>query len=259
MTFLSNKKILITGMLSNRSLAYGIAKAMLAQGAELAFTYQHTTVKDRVAKLAKEFNSDLLFECDVADDTQITKLFVDLPWDSFDGIVHSVAFAPNSAWASPSYTASVTRENFAIAQDISAYSLSALAVAGKSKLSNRSSILALSYLGSVKAVPGYNIMGVAKASLEASIRYLANDLGPLGIRVNGISAGPHKTLATASSPLIDKSLVHYRTHSPLRRNVTIDEVGNAAAFLSSDLASAITGEIMYVDGGYNIVGASFNE
>ena len=253
MSFLSNKKILITGMLSNRSLAYGIARAMYQQGAELAFTYQHSTVKDRVASLAKEFNSELLFVCDVSDDKQINQVFEDLPWTIFDGIVHSIAFAPDSAWTSPSYVESVTRDNFAKTQDISAYSLSALAKAGKSKLSSTSSILALSYMGSVKAVPGYNVMGVAKASLEASIRYLANDLGSLGIRVNGISAGPHKTIATARSPIIDKSLTHYRTHSPLRRNVTIDEVGNVAAFLSSNLASGITGEITYVDGGYNII------
>lgn len=255
MGFLTNKKILITGMLNNRSLAYGIAKAMYTQGAELAFTYQHSSIKERVTELAQEVNSNLLFECDVSSDEQITNLFDNLSkqWASIDGLVHSIAFAPIDAFKTISYVDNVTRTNYQQAQDISAYSLSALAKAGKHLLSSHSAILALSYMGGERVTPGYNVMGIAKASLEASVRYLANDLGPQGVRVNCISAGPHKTFATARSPIIDQSLKHYKQHSPIRRNVTIEEVGNVAAFLCSDLASAVTGEITYVDGGYNIL------
>lgn len=255
MSFLSNKKILITGMLSNRSLAYGIARAMRQQGAELAFTCQHSSIHDRVETLAKEFDSDLVFDCDVRSDAEIAQALGNISnfWVKFDGIVHSIAFAPGDAFKTSSYVDNVTRDNFQETLDVSAYSLSALAKEGKKYLNESSSILALSYMGAVKVAPGYNVMGIAKASLEASVRYLANDLGSHGIRVNAISAGPHKTIATSRSPVIDQSLEHYKKYSPLKRNVTIEEVGNVAAFLSSDLASAITGEITYVDAGYNIM------
>lgn len=235
-------------------MAYGIAKAMHQQGAQLAFTYQVPELETRVRKIISEFDSELLFQCDVSDDAQISKVFIDLSkhWDRFDGLVHSIAFCTADAFAG-NFIDSVTRDNFKIAHDISSYSLAALSKAALPMLNQGSSILAISYDGSNKAVPGYNVMGLAKASLESNVRYLANDLGPLGIRVNCISAGPHKTFATMHSPVIDKSLEHYRKYSPIRRNVTIEEIGNAAAFLMSDMASAITGELTYVDGGYNAV------
>lgn len=261
MAFLSNKQILITGLLSNRSLSYGIAQAMHREGARLAFTYQNESIKDRVAELAKEFGSDLLFACDVTDDQQITKLFEDLgqQWDHLDGLIHSIAFVTLNAFAG-TYLETVDRENFRIAHDVASYSLAALAKAAVPLLEkSQGSILTLSYRGSVNAVPGYNVMGLAKASLESNVRYLANDLGPKGIRVNAISAGPYKSLSTARSKMIDKNIKHYAKYSPLRRNVSLLEVGNAAAFLTSDLASGITGEITYVDGGYNIMDVNTHE
>ncbi len=253
MGFLAGKRILITGMLSNRSIAYGTAKAMRREGAELAFTYQGERIRDRVSELAQEFDSDLLFPCDVTSDAEINQLFADLGkhWDKFDGFVHSIAFAPREALAGE-FLEGFNREAFRIAHDISSYSFPALAKAALPMLEGRNSaLLAMTYLGAIRTVPHYNVMGLAKASLEASVRYLAMNLGNRSIRVNGISAGPIKTLAAAGIGDFNKLLSYNEKHAPLRRNVTIDEVGNAAAFLCSNLASGITGEITYVDGGTN--------
>lgn len=260
MGMLANKKILITGMLSNRSIAYGVAQAMHREGAELAFTYQGEGVRERVQRLAEEFGARLVFPCNVARDEEIAELFASLAkgWDSLDGMVHAIAFAPREALAGNFHDA-VTRENFHIAQDISAYSLAGLVKAGLPMMQGlKAAVVALTYLGAVRAVPNYNVMGLAKASLEACVRYLAYSLGPVGIRVNGISAGPIKTLAAAGIGDFGKLLGFVEKNSPLRRNVTIKEVGNAAAFLCSDLASGINGEITYVDGGFNMSGLANN-
>ncbi len=253
MGFLQNKKILITGLLSNRSIAYGIAKAMQREGATLAFTYQGEKVRNRIIELAQEFSSDLIFPCDVASDGEIGQLFKDLGarWDGLDGIVHSIAFAPREALAG-TFLDGLTREAFQIAHDISSYSFAALAKAGLPLMEGRrAALLTLTYLGAARSVPNYNVMGLAKASLEANVRYLAHNLGPKGIRVNGISAGPIKTLAAAGISGFGKILKFVEENAPLRRNVTTEEVGNAAAFLMSDLASGISGEITYVDCGFN--------
>ncbi len=253
MGFLSGKKILITGLISNRSIAYGVAQACHREGAELAFSYQGERARDRVMDFAKEFGSDLAFPCDVASDEEIDALFADLGkrWDSLDGIVHSIAFVPKTALAGD-YIEGVTRENFRIAHDISSYSFTALAKAAMPMMQGRkASLLTMTYLGAVRSVPHYNVMGLAKASLESSVLYLAAALGPKGIRVNGLSAGPIKTLAASGIADFNKLLAWGEEHSPLRRNVTIEEVGNASAFLLSDLASGITGEITYVDSGFN--------
>ena len=254
MGFLAGKRILITGLLSNRSIAYGIAKACHREGARLAFTYQNERFKDRVAKFAEEFGSQQLFQCDVADDAQINTLFSDLGngWEGLDGLVHSIAFAPGEA-IEGDFLDGISRENFRIAHDISSYSYPALAKAARPLLlkGNNPALLALSYLGAERTLPNYNTMGLAKASLEAATRYLAFCLGPQGVRANAISAGPIKTLAASGIGNFGKLLAYNAHHAPLRRNVTIEEVGNAAAFLLSDLASGITGEIMYVDGGLN--------
>jgi enoyl-[acyl-carrier protein] reductase I len=253
---LANKKILITGLLSTRSIAYGIAKAMHREGAQLAFTYQSESVRERVEKIVPEFDSTLVFACDVANDDEIAALFANLArsWDGLDGIVHAIAYAPREALAGD-FHAAVTRENFRIAHDISSYSLAALVKGGLPLMQGRrAAVVAMSYLGAVRAVPNYNVMGLAKASLEACVRYLAFSLGPVGIRVNGISAGPIKTLAAAGVGDFNKLLSHVEKNSPLKRNVTVEEVGNTAAFLCSDLASGINGEITYVDGGFSISG-----
>ena len=253
MGFLAGKRILITGLLSNRSIAYGIAKAMHREGAELAFTYQNDRFKDRVAKLASDFDSTLLFPLDVQDDAEITALFEQLGqhWDSLDSLVHSIAFAPGEALEGD-FLDGLTREAFRISQEVSTYSFPALVKAARPMMQGRNgSVLTLSYLGAVRTMPNYNIMGLAKASLEASVRYLAVTLGPEGIRANAISAGPIKTLAASGIGSFGKLLAFNEHNAPLRRNVTIEEVGNAAAFMCSDLASGITGEIMYVDGGFN--------
>lgn len=253
MAFLQGRKILVTGMLSNRSIAYGIAKACQREGAELAFTYQGEGIRERVVDLAKEFGTDRVFACDVADDAQIEALFATLRqhWDGLDGLVHAIAFAPREALKG-GFHESVSRESFRIAHDISSYSLAALAKAAAPMMQGRpGSIVTLSYLGAVSAVPNYNVMGLAKASLEAGVRYLASSMGPGGIRVNAISAGPIKTLAAAGIGGFSKILHFVEKHAPLRRNVTIDEVGNSAAFLLSDLASGITGEVLYVDAGFS--------
>ncbi len=253
MGFLANKRILITGMLSSRSIAYGIAQAMRREGAELAFTYQGERILERVRALALEFDSELLFPCDVASDAEINQLFTDLSqhWDKFDGFVHAIAYAPREALAGE-FLDGFSREAFHMAHDISAYSFPAMAKAALPMLEGRNAaLLTLSYLGAVRTMPHYNVMGLAKASLEASVRYLAMNLGNRGIRVNGISAGPIKTLAAAGIADFSKLLSYNAKQAPLKRNVTIQEVGNTAAFLCSDLASGITGEITYVDGGFN--------
>ncbi|THF67449.1 enoyl-ACP reductase FabI [Pseudothauera nasutitermitis] len=253
MGFLAGKRILITGLLSNRSIAYGIAKAMHREGAELAFTYQNERFQERVAKMAAEFGSSLVLPCDVQEDAQITALFEQLGqhWDGLDALVHSIAYAPTDALEGD-FLDGFSREAFRISQDVSAYSFPALAKAARPLMKGRNgALLTLSYLGAVRTMPNYNIMGMAKASLEASVRYLAVCLGPEGIRANAISAGPIKTLAASGIGSFGKLLSFNERNAPLRRNVTIEEVGNAAAFLCSDLASGITGEIMYVDGGFN--------
>jgi len=255
MGFLSGKKILVTGLLSNRSIAYGIAKAARREGAELAFTYVGDRFKDRVGGLAREFDSDLVLPCDVASDEQIAGLFGELGkrWNGLDGLVHAIAFAPREA-ISGEFLDGLTREAFHQAHDISAYSFPALAKAALPMMAGRAgAMLTLTYLGADRQIPHYNTMGLAKASLEASVRYLAANLGPRGIRVNAISAGPVKTLAAAGIAGFGKILKHVETFAPLRRNISIEDVGNAAAFLLSDLAAGITAEILYVDGGYNVV------
>ena len=255
MGFLAGKKLLITGVLSNRSIAYGIAKACHAQGAELAFSYVGERFQQRITEFAAEFGSSLVFDCDVADDAQIERMFADLSrsWRTFDGFVHAIGFAPREA-ISGDFLDGLTRENFRIAHDISAYSFPAMAKAALPYLNDKSALLTLTYLGALRTLPHYNTMGLAKASLEASVRYLAESLGPKGMRVNGISAGPIKTLAASGIKDFSKLLSVVANTSAIRRNVTIDEVGNVAAFLLSDLASGITAEISYVDGGFSQTG-----
>lgn len=256
MGFLTGKRALIVGLASNRSIAWGIADAMHREGAELAFTYQNDKLRDRVEKFAGDFGTEITVPCDVSSDEEIEAVFdhLDDYWDHLDIIVHSVAFAPRTELEGD-YLDSVSREGFRIAHEISSYSFSALAKAGCRMMEGRDgALLTLSYFGAEKAMPNYNVMGLAKASLEANVRYMAQSLGPDGIRVNAISAGPIKTLAAAGISNFRKMLDLMEHASPLRRNVTIEEVGNAAAFLCSDLASGITGEITYVDAGYNTVG-----
>jgi enoyl-[acyl-carrier protein] reductase I len=251
MGFLAGKKLLITGVLSNRSIAYGIAKACHQQGAELAFSYVGERFKDRITEFAADFNSTLIFDCDVGEDAQIEKMFTDLAqtWPKFDGFVHSIGFAPREA-ITGDFLEGLSREAFRIAHDISAYSFPGMAKAALPYLNEKASLLTLSYMGAIRVVPNYNTMGLAKASLEASVRYLAESLGPLGMRVNGISAGPIRTLAASGIKDFGKLLNLVASAAPIRRNVTIDEVGNVAAFLLSDLASGVSAEITYVDGGY---------
>lgn len=260
MPFLQNKKILITGLMNNRSIAYGVAQACKREGAELAFTYQGERFKDRIVEFAQEFNSSLIFDCDVTSDEQITALFTDLgnAWDRLDGLVHAIGFAPREV-ITGDFLDSITREGFKVAHDISSYSFPAMAKAALPLLRENSALLTLTYLGAVRALPHYNTMGLAKASLEASVRYMAESLGPKGMRVNGISAGPIKTLAATGIKDFGKILNFVKENAPLRRNVTIEEVGNAAAFLLSDLAGGITGEIMYVDGGFSQVVGGMRE
>jgi enoyl-[acyl-carrier protein] reductase I len=255
MGFLTGKKALIVGLVSNRSIAYGIAEAMHREGAELAFTYQVDKLKDRVADLASKFNSTLVFPCDVSVDEQITGLFTELDkhWKGFDILVHSVAYAPQDQLEGD-YTTHLTREGFRVALDVSAYSLGALAQGAMKSMEGRNgSIITLSYLGAEQAVPNYNVMGVAKAALEANVRYLASSLGPRGTRVNAISAGPIRTLAASGIGGFRDILKYNEQVAPLRKNITIEEVGNAAAFLCSDLASGITGEVVHVDAGFSTV------
>jgi len=256
MGFLDNKRALIVGVASNRSIAYGVAAAMHREGAELAFTYQGDKLKDRVSGFAAGFGSDIVLPLDVGSDEEISAVFESLGqhWDGLDVIVHSVGFAPRDQLEG-SYVDAVTREGFRIAHDISAYSLAALAKAGRPMMQGRNgAIVTMSYLGAVRTVPNYNVMGVAKAALEANVRYLADSMGPEGTRVNAVSAGPIRTLAASGISGFRGMLAEAEQKTPLRRNVTIDEVGNAAAFLCSDLASGITGDVLYVDSGYHILG-----
>ncbi|MGY6213983.1 enoyl-ACP reductase FabI [Methylolobus aquaticus] len=256
MGFMQGKKVLIVGVAGNRSIAWGIAQAMKREGAELAFNYQNEKLRERVEGLAAECGSSIVLPCDVSSDDEISAMFEQLgqQWDGLDCIVHSVAFAPRDALEG-SYIDSVTRENFRTAHDVSSYSFAALAKAGRALMAGRNgSLLTLSYLGAERALPNYNVMGVAKASLEANVRYLAYSLGPEGTRVNAVSAGPIRTLAASGISNFRDMLAKAESAAPLRKNVTIEEVGNAGAFLCSDLASGITGEIVYVDAGYNIVG-----
>lgn len=254
MGFLAGKRLLVTGVLNNRSLAYGIARACHREGAELAFSYQGERFKDRIAETAAEFGSRLTFDCDVAEDAQIERLFAQLGehWEQFDGFVHAIAFAPREAIAGD-FLDGLSREAFRTAHEISAYSFPAMAKAALPRLRAGSALLTLSYLGAVRYVPNYNTMGLAKASLEASVRFLAQSLGAKGIRVNAISAGPIKTLASSGIKDIGKLLADFAAQAPIRRNVTIDDVGNAAAFLLSDLAAGVSAEVMYVDGGFSHV------
>ena len=253
MGFMTGKRVLIVGVASKLSIAYGIAAAMHREGAELAFTYQNEKLRPRVEEFAANFGSSLTFPCDVANDAEIDTLFAELGkhWEGLDGLVHSVAYAPGDQLEGD-FVDVTTREGFRIAHDISSYSLTALTHAAKPMLArNQGCVLTLTYQGSERVVPNYNVMGLAKASLEANVRYLAASLGPLGIRVNGISAGPNRTLAASGIKNFRKMLAYNEAATPLRRNVTIEEVGNAAAFLCSPLASGISSEILYVDGGFN--------
>lgn len=256
MGFMQGKRVLIVGLASNRSIAWGIAQAMHREGAELAFTFQNEKLQSRVEKMAEECNSSITIECDVSIDEHIDNVFKKLGehWDGLDGIVHSVAFAPRDA-LDGDYVNATTRENFRIAHDVSSYSFTALAKAGRAMMAGRNgSLLTLTYLGAQRAIPNYNVMGVAKASLEANVRYMAVALGPEGTRVNAISAGPIRTLAASGINDFKAMLNKAAETAPLKKNVTIEEVGNVAAFMCSDLASGITGEVTYVDCGYNIAG-----
>lgn len=255
MGFLQNKKILITGLLSNRSIAYGIARACHREGAQLAFTFQGERFKERVEGMARDFDSDATFPCDVSSDEEIDRLFSDLAarWDGLDGLVHAIAFAPREA-IDGELLDGLSREAFRMAHDISAYSFPALAKAAQPMMHGRAgALLTLTYLGAQRVLPHYNTMGLAKASLEAAVRYLAANLGPRGHRVNAISAGPIKTLAASGIAGFGKILKFVEQNAPLRRNVTIDDVGNVAAFLLSDLAAGVTGEVTYVDAGFNVM------
>jgi enoyl-[acyl-carrier protein] reductase I len=256
MGFLAGKRAVIVGLASNRSIAWGIAAAMQRAGAALAFSYQSDKLRERVTRMAEELGSDIALPLDVGEDRQIDDFFAALAgrWDGFDILVHSVAFAPADQLEGR-YVDAVSREGFRVAHDISSYSFAALAKHAEGAMRGRAgALLTLSYLGAVRALPNYNVMGLAKASLEANVRFLAQDLGPGGIRVNAISAGPIRTLAASGVKGIRQMLAHVGEAAPLRRNVTIDDVGNAAAFLCSDLAAGITGQIVYVDAGFNIVG-----
>ncbi|MGS0754751.1 enoyl-ACP reductase FabI [Roseateles sp. GG27B] len=257
MGFLAGKRLLITGVISNRSIAYGIAKACHREGAELAFSYQGERFKDRITEFAADFGSKLVFDCDVSSDAQLEALFSQLgvAWPEFDGFVHSIGFAPRDAIAGD-FLDGLTRENFRIAHDISAYSFPAMAKLAAPRLRKGAALLTLSYLGAARYVPNYNTMGLAKASLEASVRYLAQSLGARGVRVNGISAGPIKTLAASGIKDFGKLLSQFAASTPIRRNVTIEDVGNVAAFLLSDLAGGVSAEITYVDGGFSHVALS---
>jgi len=254
MGMLEGKRALVIGVASNRSIASGIAEAMHREGAEMAFTYQNDRLKSRVEKMAEECNSSIVLPCDVAEDAQIDDMAKGLKehWDNIDVVVHAVAFAPREA-LDGDYLDSVDRESFRIAHDISSYSFAAVAKSLRPMLNEGGSLLTLSYLGAVRAMPNYNVMGLAKASLEANTRFMANSLGPQKVRVNAISAGPIRTLAAAGIGDFKKLLGHVASVAPMRENTTIEQVGNTAAFLGSPLASGITGQVIYVDGGFNIV------
>lgn len=258
MGFLTGKRILVTGVASNRSIAFGIAQAMKREGAELALTYQNDRLKSRVEEFAAELGASLVLPCDVAEDDSITALFSELAKSlpKFDGFVHSIGYAPGDQ-LDGDYVNAVTREGFKIAHDISSYSFVAMAKACREMLNPYAALLTLSYLGAERAIPNYNVMGLAKASLEANVRYMANAMGPEGVRVNAISAGPIRTLAASGIKDFKKMLSHCEAVTPIRRTVTIEDVGNSAAFLCSDLSAGISGEVVHVDGGFNI--AAMNE
>lgn len=258
MGFLTGKRILVTGVASNRSIAYGIAQAMHREGAELAFTYQNDKLKSRVERFSADFNSSIVLLCDVEEDASIDALFTRLAeiWPTFDGFVHAIAYAPADQLVGD-YVNVITREGFIIAHDISAYSFVAMAKASRAMLNPNAALVTLTYLGAERAIPHYNVMGLAKASLEANTRYMANAMGPQGVRVNAISAGPIRTLAASGIKNFKKMLSHCELVTPIRRGVTIEDVGNTAAFLCSDLSAGITGEVVHVDGGFNI--AAMNE
>ncbi|UVK76866.1 MAG: enoyl-[acyl-carrier-protein] reductase [Sodalis sp. Fle] len=258
MGFLTDKHILITGVASNRSIAYGIAQAMHREGADLAFTYQNNKLKSRVKSFAADFNSSIVLPCDVAEDASITALFIDLAkiWPTFDSFVHAIAFAPGDQ-LNGDYVNAVTRKGFSIAHEISSYSFVAMAKACRKMLNPNAALVTLTYLGAERAIPHYNVMGLAKASLEANTRYMANAMGPQGVRVNAISAGPIRTLASSGIKNFKRMMSHCEAVTPIRRVVTIKDVGNTAAFLCSDLSAGITGEVVHVDGGFNI--AAMNE
>jgi len=261
MGFLAGKKILITGVLSERSIAYGVAQACRREGASLAFTYVNDELKDRVVRIAAEFGAVPVLPCDVTQDEDIDALFASLraEWGALDGMLHAIAFAPRES-LSGDFLNGISRAAFATAHDVSSYSLAALAKGARPLMQGRNgSVVTLTYLGALRALPNYNVMGLAKASLEANVRYLASCLGPEGIRANGISAGPIKTLAAAGIGGFSKILRFVEKNAPLRRNVSIEEVGNVAAFLFSDLASGVTGDIIYVDSGFSIVAAGLSE
>ncbi|MFO1330236.1 MAG: enoyl-ACP reductase FabI [Rubrivivax sp.] len=254
MGFLAGKRLLITGVLSNRSIAYGIAKACVREGAEIALSYVGERFRERSLEFGREFGTDMVYECDVGSDEHIERLFAQLGerWDQFDGFVHAIAFAPREAIAGD-FLDGLTRESFRVAHDISAYSFPAMAKAAAPRLRPGGALLTLTYLGAMRVVPHYNTMGLAKASLEASVRFLAVDMGKRGVRVNGISAGPIKTLAASGIKDFGKLLTAFAAMTPIRRAITIDDVGNTAAFLLSDLAAGISAEIVYVDGGFSHV------
>lgn len=254
MALLDNKRILITGIANHRSIAYGIAQVLYREGAELAFTYYTDKLKSRVYSISKEFNSDIILPCDMSSDASITELFVELKkiWLTFDGFIHAVAFAPTEQLKGD-YVNSVTRKGFELAHVISSYSFVGMAKESRNMLNQNACLVTLTYLGSVSVIPNYNIMGLAKASLEANTRYMANSMGPDGIRVNAISSGPIRTLASSGIANFKKMLLHCQKQAPIRRNVSVEEIGNVAAFLCSNLSSGITGEVIYVDGGFNIV------
>ncbi len=259
MGFLAGKRAVIVGLASNRSIAWGIAQALKQQGAELAFNYQSEKLQGRVEKMAAELGSDIVLPLDVVDDAQIESFFDGIAkhWDGFDILIHSVAYAPADQLEGR-YLDAVNREGFRIAHDISSFSFAALAKTARPLMADRqASLLTLTYLGAVRALPSYNVMGLAKASLEANTRFMAYDLGPDGIRVNAISAGPIRTLAASGIKGMRQMLEKVEETAPLKRNVTIEDVGNAAAFLSSDLAAGVTGQVLYVDAGYSIVGMDF--
>ncbi|AIN47213.1 enoyl-ACP reductase FabI [Candidatus Palibaumannia cicadellinicola] len=253
MGFLTGKRILVTGIASHRSIAYGITQALYREGAELAFTYQHNKLKSRVEHFAADFNSSIVLPCDVAEDASIKALFTGLVklWPNFDGFIHAIAYAPSNQ-LNGDYVSTVTREGFAISHDISAYSFVAITKACRSMLNPNSALVTLTYLGAERAIPNYNVMGLAKASLEANTRYMANAMGPQGVRVNAISAGPIRTLAASGIRNFKKMLSYYESVTPIRRLVTIKDIGNTAAFLCSDLSAGITGEVVHVDGGFHI-------
>ena len=257
---LKNKKILITGLANKYSIANGIAAAMHREGAELAFAYQNERLLKNLTSIANEYNSDILIECDVSSDESIDNAFKDLNkhWENFDGLVHSIGFAPSDQLEG-NFVDVTSREGFKVAHDISSYSFTALAKAAKPMLNDSSALLTLTYLGAIQTMPNYNVMGLAKASLEANTRFLAASMGRDNIRVNAISAGPIKTLAASGVKNFRKMLSQHSERAPLGRTVTTEEVGNTAAFLCSDYASGITGEITYVDAGFNTAAMPLNE